>query len=199
MRELPSGTATFLFSDVEGSTRLLTALGDRFRAVHADHQRLMRASFNTHDGIEVSTEGDSFFTVFRSPLNAVEAAADAQRSLAEHDRPDGLEVRVRIGVHTGQAVLAGDNYVGIDVNRTARIAAAGHGGQTLIGPPDRERVDRLLATALSALDPDAEAAARADAAALDAASAVDYALAFGDPSSSVDGSIGGAGIAVERR
>ena len=130
--DLPSGRLVFFFSDVEGSTRLLTELGDRFAPLLGEHQRLVRAAFEAHGGVEVSTEGDSFFAVFRSPRDAVAAAAEIQRALAAHAWPPGAEFRVRIGLHLGQAILAGDDYVGIDVNRAARIANAANGGQVVI-------------------------------------------------------------------
>ena len=138
VRELPTGTVTFFFSDVEGSTRLLMALGERYAEAHAAHQRIVREAFAAFDGIEISTEGDSFFAVFLSAADAVGAAAAAQRALHAHRWPEGGEVRVRMGLHTGQAVLVGDDYVGIDVNRAARIAAAGHGGQVLISSVTQE-------------------------------------------------------------
>ena len=131
-RELPSGRLVFFFSDVEGSTRLLTDLGGRYAPLLGEHQRLMRAAFEAHGGTEISTEGDSFFAVFRSALDAVAAAADAQRSLAAFDWPPGHAFRVRIGLHVGQAIVAGDNYVGIDINRAARISNAANGGQVVL-------------------------------------------------------------------
>jgi predicted ATPase/class 3 adenylate cyclase len=130
--DLPSGRLVFFFSDVEGSTRLITELGDGYPALHAEHQRLVRSALATHGGLEISTEGDSFFVVFRSAVDAVTAAAEVQRSLAAHGWPAGHEFRVRIGLHIGQAVLAGDNYVGIDVNRAARVANAANGGQVIL-------------------------------------------------------------------
>jgi class 3 adenylate cyclase len=126
--ELPSGTVTFLFSDVEGSTRLLTRLRGRYAEVLGEHQRLLRAAFNEHDGREVHTEGDAFFVAFVRASDAVAAAVSAQRSLASQRWPEGVEVRVRIGVHTGEADVRHDDYVGLDVHRAARICAAGHGG-----------------------------------------------------------------------
>ena len=130
--DLPSGRLVFFFSDVESSTRLLTDLGDRFAPLLGEEQRLIRAAFDAHGGVEVSTEGDSFFAVFRSPLHAVAAAADTQRALAAHAWPPGGEFRVRIGLHLGQAILVGADYVGIDVNRAARIANAANGGQVVV-------------------------------------------------------------------
>ena len=130
--DLPSGRLVFFFSDVEGSTRLLTGLGDRFAPLLGEQQRLVRDVFDARGGVEVSTEGDSFFAVFRLPLDAVTAAADIQRALAAHAWPPGGEFRVRIGLHLGQAILVGDDYVGIDVNRAARIANAANGGQVVM-------------------------------------------------------------------
>jgi predicted ATPase/class 3 adenylate cyclase len=128
-RGLPTGTVTFLFSDIEGSTKLLHALGsDRYAAVLAEHRRVMREAFNARGGIEVGTEGDSFFVAFSSATGAVEAA----RAVTEPSAAD--PVRVRIGMHTGTPLLTKEGYVGIDVHLAARIAAAGHGGQVLISP-----------------------------------------------------------------
>jgi predicted ATPase/class 3 adenylate cyclase len=128
-RGLPTGTVTFLFSDIEGSTKLLHALGsDRYAAVLAEHRRVMREAFNARGGIEVGTEGDSFFVAFPSATGAVEAA----RAVTDPSATD--PVRVRIGMHTGTPLLTKEGYVGIDVHLAARIAAAGHGGQVLISP-----------------------------------------------------------------
>lgn len=146
--ELPSGRLVFLFSDVEGSTRLLTELDDRFAPLLGEHQRLMRAAFARHGGTEISTEGDSFFAVFRSPLDAVAAAADAQRSLAAFDWPVGHEFRIRMGLHLGQAIVAGDNYVGIDINRAARIANAANGGQVVLSNELADAVSGTLPAGL---------------------------------------------------
>jgi class 3 adenylate cyclase len=135
MPELPSGTVTFLFSDIEGSTRLLEELGDGYVALLQEHNRIFREVVLEHDGAEVSTEGDSFFVVFRSPLSAIDAAAAIQRRLADRRFP--APVRVRMGLHTGLGQLVGGDYVGIDVHRAARIAAAGHGGQILMSEATR--------------------------------------------------------------
>jgi class 3 adenylate cyclase len=137
-RDLPSGAITFLFSDIEGSTRLLQELGDGYIALLQHHNRIFREVIREGEGAEVSTEGDSFFVVFPSPLGAVDAATRIQRSLAAHPFP--APVRVRIGLHTGQGQLAAGDYVGIDVHRAARIAA-GHGGQILIS--DATRIPRM--------------------------------------------------------
>jgi predicted ATPase/class 3 adenylate cyclase len=132
MPELPTGTVTFMFTDIEGSTRLLQALGDRFKPVLEVHQRLLREAIGASAGIDIRTEGDSFFAVFQSASGAVSAAVAAQRAMAAHPWPDDVAVRVRIGLHTGEGTVGGDDYVGLDVHRAARIAATGHGGQVLI-------------------------------------------------------------------
>src|SRR3954454_14845933 len=140
MAELPSGTVTFLFSDVEGSTRLLTRLRGRYAGVLEEHRRLLRAAFEEHDGREVGTEGDAFFVAFARASDAIAAAMSAQRSLASRRWPEGADVHVRMGVHTGEADVELDDYVGLDVHRAARICAAGHGGQVLISSSTRELV-----------------------------------------------------------
>jgi predicted ATPase/class 3 adenylate cyclase len=140
MAELPSGTVTFLFTDVEGSTRLLARLRGRYAEVLGEHQRLLRAAFDEHDGREVHTEGDGFFVAFARASDAIAAAVSAQRALASQRWPEGVDVRVRMGVHTGEAEVRQDDYVGLDVHRAARICAAGHGGQVLISSSTRELV-----------------------------------------------------------
>jgi predicted ATPase/class 3 adenylate cyclase len=144
MAALPTGTVTFVFTDIEGSTRLATELSERFSAVLERHHALLREAITAHGGVEVMTEGDAFFVVFGAPGAAVAAAAQAQRLLASEPWPAGSEVHVRMGMHTGQAVLGGDNYVGLDVHRAARIAAAGHGGQVLLSDTTRALVERTL-------------------------------------------------------
>jgi predicted ATPase/class 3 adenylate cyclase len=129
--ELPTGTVTFLFTDIEGSTRLLQALGERWPAILEDHNRLLREAIREAGGIDLRTEGDAFFAVFRSAPASAAAAAASQRALAEHPWPSNAVVRVRMGMHTGEGAVGGDDYVGIDVHRAARIAASGHGGQVL--------------------------------------------------------------------
>jgi class 3 adenylate cyclase len=149
---LPTGTVTFLFTDIQGSTRLLQQLGDRYAAVRDEHAVIVRRAVEAGGGVEVSTEGDSFFVAFGSPVGAVRAAVAAQRGLAAHDWPPGRPVRVRMGLHTGEGVLGGDNYVGIDVNRAARIAAAGHGGQVLVSDATRGLVAHALPEGVSFRD-----------------------------------------------
>jgi peptide/nickel transport system substrate-binding protein len=136
--ELPSGTVTFLFTDIEGSTRLLKQFRDRYGELLADHERILRDAFDEYDGREIDTQGDSFFVAFPRAKDAVAAAVLAQRRLREHAWPDGAEVRVRMGLHTGEPTVGGERYVGLGVHRAARISAAGHGGQVLVSQTTRE-------------------------------------------------------------
>jgi predicted ATPase/class 3 adenylate cyclase len=152
MTDLPTGTVTFLFSDIEGSTRLLQQLGSRYAATLAAHQEILRAAFAAHHGYEVDTQGDSFFAAFPTAVNALAAAADAQRALAAYMWPNGTYVRVRIGLHTGAPVLAAGRYVGLDVHRAARIAAAGHGGQVLLSQSTRDLAEAELPEGARLLD-----------------------------------------------
>jgi predicted ATPase/class 3 adenylate cyclase len=144
MPELPTGTVTFLFTDVEGSTRLLERLGARYRDIQDRHDAILRGAIAEGDGREVGTEGDSFFAVFGAPAGAVRAAARAQRELAAAPWPHGVVVQVRMGLHTGEGILRGDNYLGLDVNRAARIAAAANGGQILVSDATRALAERSL-------------------------------------------------------
>jgi predicted ATPase/class 3 adenylate cyclase len=131
--ELPTGTLTFLFTDIEGSTRLLQELGrDRWEAVLRMHNDMLRGAIREAGGVEVGTEGDAFFAVFPMASGAIAAAVTAQRGLASARWPHQAPVRVRMGMHTGEGVVGGDDYVGIDVHRAARIASAAHGGQVLL-------------------------------------------------------------------
>ena len=129
---LPGGTVTFLFSDVEGSTRLLRALGDGWAGALADYRRILRDTFAEGDGREVDTQGDGMFFVFPRARPAVAAAAEAQHRLEAHSWPEDAAVRVRMGMHTGEPSVADEGYVGLDVVRAARIAAVAHGGQVLL-------------------------------------------------------------------
>jgi predicted ATPase/class 3 adenylate cyclase len=126
-RDLPSGTVTFVFTDIEGSTRLLHELGaEAYADALAEHRRVLREAFGRHSGVEVDTQGDAFFVAFPTAPGAVAAAAEALEALASGP------IRVRIGIHTGTPHLTDEGYVGADVHRAARIAAAGHGGQVLV-------------------------------------------------------------------
>jgi class 3 adenylate cyclase len=153
MAERLSGTVTFMFTDVEGSTGLLKRLGrDRYGELLDDQQRLLREVFAAHRGEEIGTQGDSFFVAFRSASDALLAAAAAQRALAAHAWPEGSEVLVRIGIHSGEAAAAGESYLGLSVHRAARVGAAGHGGQVLLSSSSRELVEDDLPEGLSLRD-----------------------------------------------
>ena len=135
MRQLPRGTVTLLFTDIEGSTRLLEELGDGYAEVLDEHRRVLRDAFTSHNGVEVDTQGDAFFVAFARATDAVAAAAEGQAAL------DGERVRVRIGIHTGEPTVTGEGYVGIDVHKAARIMGAGHGGQVVISEATRQLLD----------------------------------------------------------
>jgi class 3 adenylate cyclase len=132
---LPSGVVTFLFTDIEGSTRLVKALRERYAEVLAEHRHLVRAAIADQAGYEVDSQGDAFFAAFASAKQAVLCAIQIQRALAGHQWPAGAPVRVRIGVHTGQAVPVEGAYIGLAVHRAARICAAARGGQVLVSQP----------------------------------------------------------------
>jgi predicted ATPase/class 3 adenylate cyclase/Tfp pilus assembly protein PilF len=140
MPELPTGTVTLLFSDIEGSTSLLQHLGNRYADVLADHRQLLRAAFQAAGGYEVDTAGDGFFVAFHRATDAATAAVAAQRAMTTQSWPEGAQVRVRMGLHTGEPILAGGGYVGLDIHRAARICAAGHGGQILLSQTTRDLV-----------------------------------------------------------
>jgi predicted ATPase/class 3 adenylate cyclase len=151
MAELPSGTVTLLFTDIEGSTRLLQRLGDGYRAVIADHHRLLRVAIGS-SGHVVEDRGDGLFAAFSGAVDALSAAVEAQRALAAHRWPADGVVRVRMGLHTGEPSLVGANYVGLDVHRAARLSDAGHGGQVLLSATTRDLVDGRLPTGVTLHD-----------------------------------------------
>ena len=130
--DLPTGTVTLLFTDIEGSTRLLQHLGDRYASVLAECRQVLRGVFQEWNGHEVDTQGGAFFVVFARATDAVLAMADAQRAIANHPWPEGAAVRVRMGIHTGEPSRTPESYVGLDVHRAARIMSAAHGGQVLL-------------------------------------------------------------------
>jgi predicted ATPase/class 3 adenylate cyclase len=144
MAELPTGTVTFMFTDIEGSTRLLQEVGDRFAGILNEHDAIIRAAIADANGVQVGSAGDSFFVAFGEPVNGVVAAVRAQRDLAAHQWSHGQPVRVRMGLHTGRGELGGDGYVGIDVHRAARIADAAHGGQVLLSDVTARLVEAAL-------------------------------------------------------
>ncbi|MBD0329825.1 MAG: hypothetical protein ICV64_06955 [Thermoleophilia bacterium] len=130
--DLPTGTVTFLFTDIEGSTQLVRRLGARYGDTLAEHQRLLRSAFDAHGGREIDTQGDSFFVAFARATDAVLAAVDGQRALGAHGWPDGIRPRARMGIHTGQAAIRDQGYLGLAVHRAARICAAAHGDQIVL-------------------------------------------------------------------
>ncbi len=149
---LPAGTVTFLFTDIEGSTRLLQELGDAYGQVVADHRRLLREVFRAQSGSEVDTQGDAFFYSFPRARDAVRAAVDGQRALASHEWPGGATVKVRMGLHTGEPTVGDEGYVGLDVVRAARICSAGHGGQILLSETTRALLGNELPERVSVRD-----------------------------------------------
>jgi predicted ATPase/class 3 adenylate cyclase len=152
MVALPTGTVTFLFTDIEGSTRLLQQLGDRYTDVIARHHRLLRAAFLDAGGQEIRIQGDAFFIAFSRAKDAISAAVAAQRAIMAHPWPEGALVRVRMGLHTGEPVMADTGYEGMDVHRAARICAAGHGGQILISLTTSALVESSLPSGLNLRD-----------------------------------------------
>ena len=145
--ELPAGTLTMLFSDMEGSTRLLSRLGTCYADLLSAQRSLLRTAFGAHHGTELGTEGDSFFIVFSSAVDAVRACAAGQRALAGHAWPQDVAPRVRMGLHTGEPARHEDGYVGMDVHRAARIAASAHGGQVVMSEATRLLIEAAAARA----------------------------------------------------
>src|SRR6266702_2191203 len=143
--DLPTGTLTFLFTDIEGSTRLMQEMGDRYVQAQVEHHAILREAFKSTAGRELRTEGDSFFCVFESALDACGAAAQAQRGFIERKSP----FRVRVGLHTGEAQLVGEEYIGLDVHHAARVAAAAHGGQVVISETTHALVQHGLPLGLT--------------------------------------------------
>jgi len=135
--ELPRGTVTFAFTDVEDSTELLKRLGDRYADLLTAHRKIIRETFSARDGIEIDTQGDAFFFVFPRARDAIQAAVDAQRAHASATWPHEVAVRVRMGLHTGEPAVHDEGYVGLDVVRAARICTEGRGGQILLSETTR--------------------------------------------------------------
>jgi class 3 adenylate cyclase len=149
MSSLPSGTVTFVFSDIEGSTSLLKQLGDRYERLLSDHRRLMRERFAEHGGVEIDTQGDAFFFAFSRARDAVSAAVAAQRAHADHEWPDDRAVLVRMGLHTGEPAVGSEGYLGLDVVRAARLCTAGKGGHVLLSETTRALVGASLPEGVS--------------------------------------------------
>jgi class 3 adenylate cyclase len=152
MSTLPGGTVTFVFTDIEGSTRLLQELGHDYAEVSRAHRKIVRDTFGRYGGTEIDTQGDSFFFSFPRARDAVAGAVDAQRELRDHAWPQGCAVRVRMGLHTGEPSLGDEGYLGIDVVRAARISAAGHGGQILLSETTRALLGNQLPTGVQVHD-----------------------------------------------
>jgi class 3 adenylate cyclase len=150
--QLPAGTVTFLFTDIEGSTQLMRELGDGYGEVLDDHRRLLREHLGNAGGREIDTQGDAFFFSFTRAREAVAGAIAAQRALAEHEWRDGAEVRVRMGLHTGEPSVGAEGYHGLDVVRAARICSAGHGGQILMSETTRALIGNALPVGAQVVD-----------------------------------------------
>ena len=144
MAGLPSGTVTFVFTDIEGSTELLKRLGERYGEVLSEHRRIVRETFGAANGTEIDTQGDAFFFAFPSARDAVGAAVEGQRAHAAHAWPDDATVRVRMGLHTGEPVLGEEGYLGLDVVRAARICTVARGGTVLLSESTRALVGATL-------------------------------------------------------
>jgi WD40 repeat protein/class 3 adenylate cyclase/energy-coupling factor transporter ATP-binding protein EcfA2 len=150
--EAPSGTVTFLFTDIEGSTKLLERLREEYAVLLDEQRQILRAAFTRWNGREMDTQGDSFFTVFPRAIDAICCVIEAQRELTAHKWPQHVVVRVRMGLHTGEPIQVRTGYVGMDVHRAARIAAAGHGGQVLVSQTTRDLVFQDLPKGASLRD-----------------------------------------------
>jgi WD40 repeat protein/class 3 adenylate cyclase len=148
----PSGTITFLFTDIEGSTRLLEKMGNQYAVALSEHHNILRAAIQKWNGREMDTQGDAFFVTFTRAIDAVECAAEAQRALTSHSWHEGERLRVRMGLHTGEPLIASTGYVGMDVHRAARIGDAGHGGQILLSQTTRELVIQDLPAGMTIRD-----------------------------------------------
>jgi class 3 adenylate cyclase len=149
MTSLPSGTVTFFFSDIEGSTELLKRLGDGYGELIAEHRRIVREALGAHDGVEIDTQGDSFFYAFARARDAVAGAVAVQRAHAEREWPGGERVRVRMGLHTGEPAVGAEGYLGVDVVRAARLAATGRGGNVLLSETTRALLGSSLPDGVS--------------------------------------------------
>src|SRR3954447_16643493 len=141
MPNLPHGTVTLVFTDIEGSTQLVQRLGDTYAQILDDHRRLVRESVEGRNGVVVDERGDEFFVVFEDAKAAADAVVAAQKAIAGHDWPSDAQLRVRMGLHTGEPNLRDGTYFGLDVHRAARICQAGSGGQILLSARTRESLD----------------------------------------------------------
>ena len=149
MSQLPRGTVTFAFTDVEGSTTLLKRLGDGYGSVLSTHRRLLREAFAGHGGVEIDTQGDSFFYAFVRARDAAAASTELQRSHFEHGWPEEARVWVRVGLHTGEPTIGEEGYLGLDVVRAARLCGSCRGGQVLLSETTRALVASTLPDGVS--------------------------------------------------
>src|SRR5688572_19191369 len=149
MSALPSGTVTFVFSDIEGSTALLKRLGEGYGDLIGEHRRIVRDTFGGHGGVEIDMQGDSFFFAFARARDAVTAAVQVQRAHAEQEWVGGETVRVRMGLHTGEPAVGAEGYLGIDVIRAARLASTGRGGSVLLSETTRALLGSSLPDGVS--------------------------------------------------
>jgi class 3 adenylate cyclase len=149
MPELPSGTVTFVFTDIESSTGLLKKLGERYRELLATHRRIVRTTFGSANGIEIDMQGDAFFFAFPRARDAVSAAVEVQRAHVSTEWPEGLPVRVRIGLHTGEPAVDDEGYLGLDVVRAARICTVARGGHVLLSESTRALLGSVLPDGVS--------------------------------------------------
>jgi predicted ATPase/class 3 adenylate cyclase/DNA-binding CsgD family transcriptional regulator len=152
MSQLPTGTVTLLFTDIEGSTLLLQQLGERYADIVATCRQLLRTAFQQWNGFEVDTQGDAFFVVFARASDAISAVVDMQRAISSYSWPSGAVVALRIGLHTGEPTRTAEGYLGLDVHHAARIMSAGHGGQVLLSQTTRELVQHNLPDGASLRD-----------------------------------------------
>jgi len=146
---LPQGTVTLLFTDIEGSTRLLQRLGARYGDVLAESRQLLQVAFQRWNGVVVDTQGDAFFVAFTRANDAVSAAVDAQRTLFSTVFLEDVTVHIRMGIHTGEPEVAGEGYIGMDVHKAARIMSAAHGGQVLLSQTTRDLIEHDLPVGVS--------------------------------------------------
>jgi class 3 adenylate cyclase len=149
MAKLPSGTVTFVFSDIEGSTALLKRLGDGYGELLTTHRRLVRETFTGYGGVEIDTQGDAFFFAFARARDAVAAAVDVQRAHAEYAWPEGADVRLRMGLHTGEPAVGDEGYHGLDVVRAARLSGVGGGGHVVLSETTRALLGSTLPDGVS--------------------------------------------------
>jgi class 3 adenylate cyclase len=152
MSTLPEGTVTLLFTDIEGSTRLLQELGEAYESLLTDHRRLLSSQFEECGGVVVDTQGDAFLVAFKRARDAVFAAVAAQQALTAHDWSHSARPRVRMAIHTGEPSHVGEGFVGLSVHRAARICSAGHGGQVLLSATTRDLVEDHLPRGVALLD-----------------------------------------------